>query len=133
MFKCSNINSKRQILLIENKSYKEAQHIKQSCDIFIDQVYNRGGWGYGMNSVEALSMGLCCITELIPEYIDFIPDHPFINVTGDTLQETLEELIDNSAQILKHKKRSREWVLQYHDLQNTANVLYSYYRERGIY
>ena len=78
-------------------------------------------------------MGLCCVTELVSEYIDFIPDHPFINVTGDTLQETLEELIDNSVQILEHKKRSQEWVLQYHDLKNTANVLYSYYRERGIY
>ena len=41
-------------ILIENKPHDEVKHIKQSCDILIDQVHNRGGWGYGMNSVEAL-------------------------------------------------------------------------------
>ena len=86
-----------------------------------------------MNSIEALSMGLCCITELVPAYIDFISDHPFINVTGDTLKKTLEELLDNTDQILEHKNKSREWVIQYHDYKNTTNMLYSYYNERGIY
>ena len=61
----------------ENIAHKDAIKIKSTCDIFIDQVHNRGGWGYGMNSIEALSMGLCCITELVPEYINFIPNKKF--------------------------------------------------------
>ena len=85
-----------------------------------------------MNSVEALSMGLCCVTELVPEYIDFIPDHPFVNVTGDILYETLETLLDNPYQILEYKNRSREWVIKYHELNNTAEVLYKFYNERNI-
>ena len=83
-----------------------------------------------MNSIEALSLGLCCVTELVDEYVEFIPDHPFVNVTGDTLREILEVLLDNPEQILEHKKRSREWVIKYHDLHNTVDVLYGYYSER---
>ena len=121
-----------EFVLIENLPNTEAQRIKQSCDILIDQVHNRGGWGYGMNSVEALSMSLCCLTELVDEYVDFIPDHPFVNVNGDNLKTILEGLIADPDRIKDHKKRSREWVITNHDMHNTANVLYEYYKERGI-
>ena len=121
-----------EFVLIENKPYEETQKIKQSCDILIDQIYNRGGWGYGMSSVEAMSMGLCCVTELVQEYKDFIPDHPFVDVTYDTLRETLEKLIDNPKQVLNYKEKSYEWIVKYHDLHNTANILYRYYEENGI-
>ena len=53
---------KIEFILLENKPFDEVQSIKQTCDILIDQVHNRGGWAYGMNSVEALAMGLCCVT-----------------------------------------------------------------------
>jgi hypothetical protein len=115
--------------LIEDKPFDEVQDIKQSCDILIDQVHNRGGWGYGMNSVEALSMGLCCVTELIPEYINFIPDHPFINVDGGSLYFTLSELISNKDKIIEYKKKSITWVNRYHYYKNTSNVLYGYYKD----
>ena len=121
-----------EFVLIENLPNAEAQRIKQSCDILIDQVHNRGGWGYGMNSVEALSMGLCCVTELVDEYVNFIPEHPFVNVNGYNLKETLEDLIINPDKIKEHKKIGREWVIANHDLHNTANVLYEYYKDRGI-
>ncbi|MCK5332176.1 MAG: glycosyltransferase [Candidatus Marinimicrobia bacterium] len=120
-----------EFILVENKPFEEVRAIKQECDILIDQVHNRGGWGYGMNSVEALSLGLCCVTELVPRYIDFIPDHPFVNVNGDTLFDTLKNLVRDNDKIMEYKHRSREWVVKYHDLHNTAAVLYSYYNDRG--
>ena len=107
------------------------QSIKQTCDILIDQVHNRGGWGYGMNSVEALAMGLCCVTELLPEYVEFIPDHPFVNVTGDTLYETLVDLISNNEKIIKYQRKGRSWVQKHHDLNQTADILYRYYKDLG--
>ena len=125
-------NKNVEFILIENKPYDETLRVKQSCDILVDQVYNRGGWGYGMNSIEALSMGLCCVTELIPEYVDFIPDNPFVNVNGNNLKETLEDLIVNPKKINAHKKIGRKWVIANHDMHNTANILYEYYKERGI-
>jgi len=122
---------KIEFILLENKPFKEVQRIKQTCDILIDQVHNRGGWGYGMNSVEALAMGLCCVTELVPEYVEFIPDHPFINVTGDTLYETLVDLISNNEKIIKYQRKGRSWVQKHHDLHQTADILYRYYKDLG--
>ena len=121
-----------EFFLIENMPHNKAQLLKQSCDILIDQVHNRGGWGYGMNSIEALSMGLCCVTELIPEYVDFIPDHPFVNVNKNNIKNTLMDLIDNPKRIIEYKKRSRNWVIKNHNLHNTADVLYGYYQGHGI-
>jgi hypothetical protein len=120
-----------EFVLIENKSHAEALAIKSKCDILIDQVHNRGGWGYGMNSVEALAMGLCCVTELIPEYEDFIADHPFVNVTGDTLDDQLRQLISKKSELVERKRNSRQWVEKYHDYSMTTEVLYNYYGEAG--
>lgn len=131
---CEQIATEEKVefILIEDVSNKEALELKKSSDILIDQVHNRGGWGYGMNSVEALSMGLCCVTELVPEYVDFIPDHPFVNVTGDTLYDKLKALIRDKDRIQSHQVKGREWVVKVHDLHHTAEVLYGYYQERGF-
>jgi len=127
----ANENENVEFVLIENTPIEETLEIKQSCDILIDQVGNRGGWGYGMNSVEALSMGLVCVTELIDKYVDFISDHPFVNVTSETLYSTLLELIKDRDKIKELKSVGREWVVKRHDLHNTANQLYNYYKDLG--
>ena len=54
--------------LIENLSHAAAIKRKARSDIFIDQIGDRGGWGYGMNSVESLSMGICTMTEINDKY-----------------------------------------------------------------
>ena len=84
-----------------------------------------------MNSVEALSMGLCCVTELPPKYVSFIPDHPFINVDAPSLYNILSELITNKDKIIEQKKKSITWVNKYHNYKNTSNILYSYYKHLG--
>ena len=85
-----------------------------------------------MNSVEAMSMGLVCVTELIPKYEKFIPDHPFVNVTGESLYLTLKELVQDRNRIREIKKKSREWVKKYHSLNSVTIQLYRYYREIGL-
>ena len=37
---------------------------KKISDILIDQIGDSGGWGYGMNSIEAMTLGLCCMTQM---------------------------------------------------------------------
>ena len=130
---CEQLEKEKKIefILLENKPYDEVQSIKQTCDILIDQVHNRGGWGYGMNSVEALAMGLCCVTELVPEYVEFIPDHPFVNVTGDTLYKTLFDLITNNEKIIEYQQKGLSWVKNHHDIYQTTDILYSYYKDLG--
>ena len=120
-----------EFILIENIAHKDAIKIKSECDIFIDQIHNRGGWGYGMNSIEALSMGLCCLTELNNKYIKFIPDHPFVNVDERSLYEKLKQLINYPEKIIEYKKRGKYWVEKKHDLNNVAEKLYQYYNEKN--
>ena len=131
---CQKIANRSDVefILLENMDSNRVEAIKQSCDILIDQVHNRGGWGYGMNSIEAMSMGLCCVTELVPEYLEFIKDHPFVNVTGDNLYEKLLMLVNNHELIMLHKRLSREWVVKYHSINQVSDRLYDYYTEKNI-
>ena len=85
----------------------EVDYTQDEDELDFDQIYNRGGWGYGMNSVEALSMGLCCVTELTLEYEKFIPDHPFINVTSTTLYTELLGLINNPKKLVHFKEKGK--------------------------
>lgn len=128
---CEQITKEENVefVLIENVPTEKALEMKQTCDILIDQIGNRGGWGYGMNSVEALAMGVVCVTELIPKYVEFIPDHPFVNVNEETLYLTLKKLVKDKQLIQQYKHIGREWVIKHHDLHSTADVLYGYYRE----
>ncbi len=130
---CSGLDSDGLIkfVLIEGKTQQEVIRIKRSCDIYIDQIHNRGGWGYGMSSVESLSMGLICLTELVKEYQNFIPDHPFINVTKQNLKEKLIDLTKNQELLINKKIKSREWVNRYHDISNVSDKLYSYYEQKS--
>jgi len=120
-----------EFVLIEGKTQQEVIKIKQSCDIYIDQIHNRGGWGYGMSSIESLSMGLVCLTELVREYQDFIPDHPFINVKKQNLREKILDLINNQELLYNKKVKSREWVVKYHDISNVSKSLYSFYEKNS--
>ena len=90
--------------LIENLPHSIALSKKLKSDIFIDQIGNKGGWGYGMNSVESLSMGICTLTEMNDAYNSFIPDHPFISVSADNLEIKLRSLLNNRKRIMAKGK-----------------------------
>ncbi len=118
--------------LIENLSHSEAMELKMQSDIFIDQIGDKGGWGYGMNSVESLSMGICTLTTINDTYKKFIPDNPFVNVNENNLEGELEKLILNPKLILEKGKQGRSWVEKYHDIESVGKKLYEYYNDVGI-
>ena len=118
--------------LIENKPHAEAMEMKRKSDIFIDQINDRGGWGYGMNSVESLAMGVCTLTEMNEHYCRFIPDHPFVNVNRSNLYDTLLTLASNSEQWKEKGQEGAEWVKKYHDIASVGKSLYAYYAEMGL-
>jgi len=117
--------------LIENQPYRETLERKARADIYIDQVSNLGGWGYGMNSVEALSMGVACATNLLPEYEAFIPDHPFINVSKATLYDDLKSLIEHPDKIKTARRRGRAWAEKTHDISAVMDQVYALYDQQG--
>lgn len=94
-----------EFVLIENKPHDKTLKLKAECDIYIDQVANLGGWGYGMNSVEALSMGLCCATNLLPQYDSFLGQHPFVNINKETIYDDLVKLVEDKNAIKKKTHR----------------------------
>ena len=129
---CKELDScgKIEFILIENKTQNEVIEIKKTCDIYIDQIHNRGGWGYGMNSVEALSMGLVCLTELVEEYQKFIPNHPFIMVTKKNLKQSILDLIQDKDLLINKKFESKKWVKKHHSIASVSKHLYKYYKEK---
>ena len=131
---CEKLHVNGQIYfdLIENVSHKTALERKYKCDIFIDQIGNKGGWGYGMNSVEALSMGICTLTEMNEEYNKFIPDHPFVHITKRTLERELLYLIKNPKKLLSYKHKAKKWVDKTHNIKIIGDQLYEYYQKLGL-
>jgi hypothetical protein len=118
-------------VLIENQPHARALALKQQADIYIDQVTDHA-WGYGMNSLEALSMGLVCVTYLNPTYGEFIPDHPFVNAHQDQLKAQLTKLLEHPETLPARSRASRYWVEKTHDFRNVVKELYRYYRQLGI-
>ncbi|MBO8130391.1 MAG: glycosyltransferase [Candidatus Marinimicrobia bacterium] len=122
-------------IILENMPYPEVLKIKKKADLVIDQVTDLA-WGYGMNSIEALSMGIACATYLNPTYEEFIPDHPFINIYKDELESKLEEILKNPEILAEKGRQGRAWVEKYHDYRNVVRKLYEYYKTdlniRGI-
>ena len=129
---CSKIareNDNVEFVLIEKMEHYKVLKIKSECDILIDQIGNHGGIGYGMNSVESMAMGLCCMTEMTGECNTFFKDHPFINVNKHNLGEKLISLISDRAKIDNYKKRSIGWIKKNHDVRVVGQKLYNNYRK----
>lgn len=118
--------------LIENKSHDEAMKIKCRSDIFIDQINDRGGWGYGMNSVESLALGVCTATEMNDQYCKFLPDHPFVNINKNNLYEKLSALAADTSFRNKKGAEGETWVRKHHDISSVGEKLYEYYANLGL-
>jgi len=118
-------------IFIENQPHAKVIGLKKQADIYIDQITDHA-WGYGMNSLEALSLGLVCVTYLNPTYEKFIPDHPFVNAGMANLKEKLLILIENPGALPERMSASREWVEKRHDYRQVVKELYKYYSEIGV-
>ena len=121
-------NNNVKFILIENMPYSEVMKIKKNCDILIDQVGDRGGWGYGMSSVEAMSLGLCCATQINKQVKKTILDHPFININENNLYQKLNDIINDKTELYSLKKKSYEWVKEKHGAERVAKNIYEMYR-----
>jgi hypothetical protein len=111
-------------LLIENRPHVEVLKIKeQKCDVLVDQLTDLGGFGYGMNSMECLSMGIPSITYINPQYEKFLKVHPFINANKDNIKEVLEKILTDPETLLTKSAESREWVLKEHNYLNVSKFM----------
>jgi len=101
-----------EIVLIENLPHQQALSLKESCDIFIDNI---GELGYGINGLEALAMGIPTAVEILPDFEEFLGDHPFINISKDTIVEKLIPFIQSEELRKEYGDRGNKWVRDHHD------------------
>jgi hypothetical protein len=120
-----------ELVLIEGKPHEEALRLKMTCDIAIDQIGDKGGTGYGVNSLETLSMGIPTLTSFTPEFEAFLSDHPFITVNPVTLPLKLEQMIQDPELRRRKGIEGRRFVEKYHDVTKVIESIYAMYRELG--
>jgi glycosyltransferase involved in cell wall biosynthesis len=111
-----------ELVLIENLPHPEALGLKSTCDIMIDQL---GELGYGINSLEALAMGIPTCTSLPPDLESYLQSHPFINVNEGNLGEKLIDLIEDAELRLEKAKSGRRWVEERHDSRRVVSEIHS--------
>lgn len=121
-----------EFILLENRPHSEVLSIKETCDIAIEQVGNLGGTGYGRNSLESLALGIPTVTEMTQDYIEWLPENPFVLATPETLFERLIDLIDNKELRRQHSKMGRAWIEKYHSYDSVNARLTALYREYNI-
>jgi glycosyltransferase involved in cell wall biosynthesis len=110
-----------QLVLIEGMSYSEALEAKRSCDVFIDQI---GNLGYGINSLEALAMGIPTCTSLAPDFEKAYPDHPFVEIREENLKEQIVRLIRNPGLQKRIGNKGRIWVKKVHNAKTVAQRIH---------
>lgn len=118
--------------LIEGVPHAEAVRRKRACNLLIDHVGEaEGTTGYGMNSLEALAMGIPCMTSMMPAYEKFLGPHPFIVTSPETLEEQLCGLAADPGALRKRSREGRDWVERTHGADRIVERIYEKYRELG--
>ncbi|HDQ45871.1 MAG TPA: glycosyltransferase family 1 protein [bacterium] len=101
-----------EIVLIENLAHPEALRLKKSCHLFIDNI---GELGYGINGLESLAMGIPTAVQLLPDFEAVLGEHPFINISRETLRERLIPFVESGVLREEYGVRGRQWVEERHD------------------
>jgi glycosyltransferase involved in cell wall biosynthesis len=118
--------------LVEGVTHEEAVRRKRAANVLIDHVGEaEGTTGYGMNSLEALAMGIPCMTSMIPAYEAFLGPHPFLVTTPETLEAQLVELAGDPAPLRERAVAGRAWVERTHGADRIVERIYAKYRELG--
>lgn len=122
-----------EFILVENISRDKLLEIKKTCNLAIDQVGGElGGSGYGKNSIENLAMGIPTITEFSEEYLNFIPENPFITCGIDNFKSTLIKYIENVDLLKDISIKGRQWAERYHSYESVNAKLEQLYLENNI-
>ena len=112
-----------EIVLIENLPYPEALRLKKSCDLFVEAI---GELGYGISGLEALAMGIPSAVELMPDFENFLGDHPFINISRSNICESLIPYIESEDKRNRLGKKGKQWVYEHHHPVRVASKMLSF-------
>lgn len=121
-----------EFVLVEGVSQAECRRQKSECDLCIDQVGNRGGTGYGVSSLEMLSLGIPCVSDFTQLLSDFMPEHPFYLANPRNLEKVLEDILENPSQLIERGRLSKSWLEKTHGYDAVYNRQMDLYRQAGL-
>lgn len=117
--------------LVEGVTHAEAMRRKRAANLLVDQVGDHGATGYGMNSLEAMALGLPCMTSMTPSLEEYLRPHPFVLITPDTVEARIVELAREPARLAGMARAGREWVERVHSADRIVAGIYARYRALG--
>jgi len=123
---------KFEFLLLENMPHNKVVELKRTCDIAIEQIGNLGGTGYGRNSLETLALGIPTVTEMTEDYLEWLPENPFVLANKETLLDVLINLIDDLDLRKQTGRDGQLWVRKYHSYESVNNRLLDLYRSHNL-
>lgn len=121
-----------EFVLLENLPREKVIELKSQCHIAIDQIGNRGGTGYGINSLESLSMGIPTVTDMNMGFDSWLTESPFIVADRKNLHDKLIELIDDIKQKRTNRSKLRSWVEKYHSYKSVFEKMNELYIKHKI-
>jgi glycosyltransferase involved in cell wall biosynthesis len=118
--------------LIEGLPHREAIRRKRNANLLIDHLGDaEGTTGYGMNSLEALAMGIPCMTSMSPDFEAFRRPHPFVVITEEDLADRIVEVARDLDGLGERSRAGRKWVEETHSADRIVEFIYDKYRELG--
>jgi glycosyltransferase involved in cell wall biosynthesis len=103
--------------LVENVPFEEARRLYSSADLLVDQL--NIGW-YGGLAVELMALGKPAMAFLRRSDFKFLPeemaaDIPVVSASAESVRERLRELVSNPERLRELGRRSRDYVVRWHD------------------
>lgn len=122
-----------ELILVQNKPYREALALYRSADIAIDQI--AAGW-YGGFAVEMMAMGkptLCYLREadFVNAPARMIEELPVINLDPKRVADSIAEVLERRAEWPLWARQSRAFVERWHDPRKLAAAMARQYTNLG--
>jgi glycosyltransferase involved in cell wall biosynthesis len=110
---------------VSGVTHQKAMEIYSEADIIIDQMLLGS---HGVFACEAMALGKPVICYIMDKLIGTYPEgFPIINANPDTLEEVLEDLINDPMGRYKIGKLSRKYAEDVHDIEVIAKKLEAIY------
>ncbi len=120
-----------EIILVKNKTHREAMELYKDADFAIDQVL--AGW-YGGFAVEMMAMGVPVMCWIREEDSLFLPkglraDLPILSIHPENLARDIGHYLQQKDMWQKWSDDSRKYVLKWHNPRRIAESMIKMYHD----
>ena len=122
--------SRKRVNIIKGRYGNDYYNDLRSAEIAINIHYSRKNLDdFESGIFEAMASGCLVVSEKLNK---LIPDHPFININSANIYTKIKDLLASPQRILDYKRKGNKWVKKHHDINNTTNELYNFYKKYNL-